>query len=249
MKTETALAAVGRRGNRRSLAWLAGGAILATLLAGCSTVSNISAENRALHQRELGIAAFNRGEYDEAKVRFQNALDAKPTDFRQHYWMGATELKLSRPVVAQTKFEYAWTLRQEDSEWTPKILDGIAESMFQQDLRDELVTFLGETSTRYGKTADYLREARYLVKIGDPDNAIVAYRKGVRLSTDGDPEPYIAIADFYESINDIPNAVTSLRYAYYLDPDSEAIADRFRQFGIVPGPTLKLEPPKPEMLN
>lgn len=243
-KTTVSTGSTQRFGGLR-LGMLAAAVMCTAVLSGCST---IPAENRAMNQRELGIAAFNRGEYALAHSHFLASVEAKPTGFRQHYWLGRTELVMGRPITAQSKFEYAWTLRQGDPEYTPLILDGIAEAIFQQDRRDALVTFLSDVSSRYGTTADYLREANYLVKIGDPDNAVVAFRKAARFSSRQDPAAYIAISDFYESINDVPNAIKSLRYAYYIAPTDPGIADRFRKFGIVPGPTLRLEPPKPDLL-
>ena len=45
------------------------------------------------------------------------------------------------------------------------------------------------------------------------------------------------------------NAVKALRYAFYVYPQHPEIPDRFRKFGLVPGPTLRTEPPKPELLH
>lgn len=206
-------------------------------------------QSRSRNQRELGLEAFRNGDYGEARYRFNQALEAKPDDFRQNYWLGRVELAQGNPLAAQRQFEYAWTVRGDDPQWTPKILDGIAESLYQQDRYDALHSFLAETTDRYGTTDSYLREAAYLVKTGDPDAAQVAYRKAARLSGQDDPAVYIAVAEFYESVNNVPEAVKSLRYAYYLDPENEQVAEKFRQFGLVPGPTLKLEPPRPQMLD
>jgi len=237
------------RAQRMTWTWARGLAAVAlaglTLAAGCRTVLD---QNAAINRREVGIAAYNRGEYELARQKFAAAIEADPTGYRSRYWMGKTELALGRPVVAQSEFEYALEVASKTAELRPDILDGLAEALYAQGNRDRLHTFLAEASIN-GTTRDYLREAKYLVATGDPDAAVVAYRKAVRFADRDDAGPYLAIADFYESVNDVPNAVTSLRYAYYIDPKEPTIPDRFRKFGIVPGPTLKLEPPKPQMLN
>lgn len=231
----------------RQTQWTAGAMGLALVLTaaglgGCTVVSATRAQN----QRELGVAAYNRGEYDLAQMHLRNAIEGAPTGAQQHYWMGRTLLAAGRPVAAQSSFEYALELVPLDPQWRPRILDGIAEAMFAQGLRDQLHSFLADCSTRYGTTADYLREASYLRKTGDPDGALVACRKAVRFAGDDSAEPYLAVADFYESINDVPNAVLMLRYAYWIEPQNRQIAERFRRFGIVPGPTLRLKPPDPD---
>ncbi len=220
----------------------------ALAMTACS-VSDVRKQTRAQNQRELGVAAYNVGNYAQARLHLEAAIEAKPGDFRQNYWLGMVELAQGNPLAAQRQFEYAWTVRQDDPEWTPKILDGLAESLLQQGRTDALHTFLADTASRYGTTDAYLREADYLVKTGDPDGAQIAFQKAARVSGRDDPAVYLAIAEFYESVNDVPNAVTALRYAYYLDPGNEKVAAMFRQFGIVPGPTLRLEPPQPDLLD
>jgi len=232
-------------GNRVLIGLLLAGVLA---LAGCS-VNDVRKQMRAQNQRELGVAAYNVGDYARARLHLETAIDAKPGDFRQNYWLGMVELAQGKPLAAQRQFEYAWTLRQDDPQWTPKILDGIAESLYRQDRIEALQTFLADTATRYGTTDAYLREAEYLIKSGDPDGAQTAYQKAARVSGQDDPAVYLAIAEFYQSVNDVPNAVTSLRYAYYLDPDNKAVSEKFRQFGIVPGPTLRLPPPQPDLLD
>jgi hypothetical protein len=94
-----------------------------------------------------------------------------------------------------------------------------------------------------------LRQARYLAKIGDLDSAKLAFRKAAYFAAGGDATAYLAIADFYLSLKDEVNAATALRYANYIDPNDPGIPKRFRQLGIVPGPSQQLEPPKPELFD
>ena len=145
--------------------------------------------------------------------------------------------------------EKALALRQDDPKITPRILDRLAQAYYEQDRPENLTAFLARTAEFYGQPRDYLRQAKYLVKVGDVDSAKLAYRKAAYFAPSGDASPYIAIADFYISIDDQTNAATALRYGYYVNPKDGEVADRFRQLGLVPGPTQSLEPPKPEMLQ
>ena len=79
---------------------------------------------------------------------------------------------------------------------------------------------------------------------GDIDQAKLAYRKAAFFALPGDAEPFLTLADFYESIGDTANAVTALRHAYTVTPKDRQIHDRLRRYGIVPGPTAQLPPEK-----
>lgn len=199
--------------------------------------------------RERASMATARGDLVTAELNYRKAVERNPTDHKAQYGLGLTLLAMNKPMQAQIALEKAWSLKPNRSEFVPGVLDALAQAYEMQNRPEMLVNFLAEAVDRYGTTADYLRQAKYLIKIGDLDGAKLALRKAAYFAKKGDAKPYLVIADFYEQINDVPNAVTALRYAYFVDEDHPAIPDRFRRHGLVPGPTLKLEPPKPEMLD
>ena len=209
-------------------------------LAGCQT---------SIMLRDQGQEALAQGNYQVAQEQFQRAIEKNATSYLTHYYLGLSYLKARRPLDAQLAFERARTLASSTSEKFEAILDGIAESLYQQKQYDNLHQFLEKSAGYYGETDDYLRQARYLVKTGDLDAARVAFRKAAYFAPSGDARPYLALAEFYESLNDVPRAVEALRYAYHVNPQNPEIADRLRRFGIVPGPTVAAEPPKPELLR
>lgn len=214
--------------------------LVATLLVqvGCETT---------LMMRDKGHAAMHLGDYEQAAGHYGRAVDKSPHDYLSQYYLGVAHLKQGQPLRAQLALERALTLRPQGSPHTDDILDHLAESMYQQGRYDSLHTFLDGSAKYYGRTQDYLRQADYLAKTGDVDAAKVAYRKAAYFARSGDATPYIAIADFYDSFNDVPSAIESLRYGYYVDPDNQEVADGLRKYGIVPGPTVAIEPPKPEL--
>lgn len=199
--------------------------------------------------REEGHEALDRGNAPEARESFAYAVERRPADAKARYGLGLAYLELNRPLDAQLAFEKALAVKYDDRELTDEILDGIAESLFRQERFEQLHAFLDETARYYGESDDYLRQARYLVKMGDLDAAVVAFRKAAYFADEGDAEPYLEMSAFYDSINDQPNALRSLRYAYWVNPEHPDIPDRFRTFGKVPGPTLREAPPKPELLR
>jgi tetratricopeptide (TPR) repeat protein len=210
---------------------------LPLLLTGC--------HNTAANLREDGRLALNRGQASTALVKTQQAADINPGSAQTQYQLGLIHLELDQPLQAQYALEKALAIRPNDRQLTPRTLDALAESLYRQDRMPNLFEFLGKQVKTYNTTRDYLRQGEYLAKAGDPDAARLAFRKAAYFANEKDPQPYIAIADFYTSVGDQPNAILSLRYANYVDPGNLDVAERLRRFDIVPGPTIAQAPPKP----
>lgn len=232
---------MSRTAFRHKLSAVAAAVLLPVLLlsVGCETQSMI---------REKGEVAYYAGNYEQAREHYARAVDRLPSDYRAHYNLGLAHLELDQPSRAQRSFEQAWTLRGRDPEWRPRILDQMAEAIYRQDRPERLQAMLEDAVRDGGTTQDRLRQAKYLMMIGDPDGARNAYRSAAYFAGGNDPRPYVAVADFYEAINDELNAVRALRWAYYVDQGNPEVAERLRRYGIVPGPTVAEAPPKPELL-
>jgi len=237
------MAILQSQSHRATLTSVLLGAILCLplLLTGC--------QKTAANLREDGRLALNRGHTDTALDLTLQAVEIDPGSPWTQYQLGLVYLELDKPLEAQYALEKALALRPDDKAFTPKTLDALAESLYRQDRIPNLLEFLDKQVETYASTRDYLRQGEYLAKSGDPDAARLAYRKAAYFADVDDPEPYIAIADFYTSIGDQPNAVTSLHYANYVDPGNRDAAERLRRFDIVPGPTISKAPPKPALLN
>jgi len=206
-------------------------------------------QKTAANLREDGRLAMNRGQADAALHYTQRAVDIDPSSARSQYQLGLVHLELDQPLQAQYALEKAHALSPDNKSLTPQILDALAESLLRQDRLPNLLEFLDKQVKTYATTRDFLRQGEYLARSGDPDAARLAYRKAAYFAEPKDPEPYIAIADFYTAIGDQPNAVTALHYANYVDPGNLDVADRLRRFDIVPGPTISKAPPKPALLR
>lgn len=215
-------------------------ACLALMITGCQT---------ALDLRNEGSLALNRGQNQLAVKKLTASIDRNPSIAISHYYLGLAYLNLDRPLDARYALKNAHALRANNKDLAPKIQDALAQALSRQDNPDDLFAFLDEMVATYGTTRDYLRQAEYLIKAGDPDAAQLSLRKAAYFADPGDAEPYLAIADFYTSLNDQPNAITALKYANYIDPGNPDAADHLRQFGIVPGPTISKAPPKPALLR
>ncbi|WP_428386695.1 tetratricopeptide repeat protein [Mucisphaera sp.] len=193
--------------------------------------------------REKGQAAQARGDHEAAIDFYLEGLQKNPADHRARFHLGEAYLATNQPLEAQLQFERVYAARPNDELLTPRVLDRLAEAIYQQDRPLDLFQMLEETAEARGTSRAYLRQADYLVKIGDHDQAAIAYKIAARFAEPGDPTPYLKAAAFYESIGDPANTALNLRYAIYVDPDNPTINPWFRKLGIVPGPTLPLAPP------
>ena len=220
-------------------------------LGGCQTGEADSAAFQSSNRRlkQAGFDSIQLRDWATARDKFSAAAQQRPDDDEAQYYLGVCELRLGRPSEAQFALERALTLRPNDPKITPRILDHLAEAIFRQNRPDSLRAFVTRTAESRGESRDYLRQAKYLAKIGDLDSAKLAFRKGAYFAPPGDATPYLAVADFYLSIKDKANAATAVRYAAYINPNDPGIARRFRKMGIVPGPSQQLEPPKPELFE
>ena len=219
------------------------GGLLAAMvisLAGCA------ANSYALRQQ--GKAAMADGNYAQAAEHFNASLKQSPTNVESLYLLGQADLKLNQPLDAQLALEKAVALSSPDSARMPGMLNDLAEAMARQHQDTQLRNFLQEQVNKRGTVGDYLRQGKYLARIGDMDKAKLAYRQAAYFAPPGDVKPYELLAKFYESINDIDDAKKAWRYAYYVKPGDPRIADALRRYNIVPGPTAKLKPPKPGMV-
>lgn len=226
----------------KSNRWLAAG------LAG-SVLLGVGCENNVVF-RERGYDHYRSQDYAAAAEDFQTAVDKKPADFMAQYYLGLSMLRQGRPVPAQVPLEQALALAPDDPTWTPKIADAVAESYYQQERYETLYGFLDNMiQTYHQQPVDFLRKARYLEKLGDADGQKAALQKAAYFAPANDASPYLAIADFYLAVNDVPNAIQALKYGYYVDPDSDEVKNGLRGLGIVPGPTIADAPPKPELID
>ncbi len=191
--------------------------------------------------RKQGMSALRRGSVRWAENRFEKALRQDPTDWKSLYYLGLVRLEQQLPLQAELLLGQSLILREDHSE-SADILDALAESLYRQGPggTTKLHALLARTTKNKGGSRDFLRQGAYLTKIGDMDGAKMAYHKAAYFAPPGDTAPLVALADFSNLIGDHDAAVDALRQAYSVDPDNQHVAERLREHGLVPGPTVAL---------
>jgi len=213
--------------------------LLTCVLGACATSTPVL--------RERGTKAMQAGQYERARTHFQRIVERDATDLNAQYTLGRIALNQDRPGDARTHFSVAHTIAQRKANPTPgvdQIIDGLAEAMFQSGDHTQLAGFLQSTLER-GDVGDYLRLADYYRRMGDPDNALVTYRKAIG-NAPRDARPYAELSEFYDDLGDRDKALRYLRMGYQLNPQYADLTERLRSFGVTPGPTAGLEPVVPE---
>jgi len=217
------------------------GLLAGLTLTGCET--NVS-------HRADGIGSMREGDTAAAIEYFQKAVEFRSTDFQAQYWLGVNLLKADDPLRAQAPLEQALALRPADASWTPRIADALADSYYRQGEVEKLYDFLDNMVTTYEQqSGDYARQAKFMGLLGDSDGQKLALEKAAFFAPAGDIKPYLAQADFYEAVNDVPAAIEALGFAYHTDPSAEIVKNRLRGLGVIPGPTVGKAPDKPALLD
>lgn len=205
------------------------------VVVGFLTLGGCESSNPRL--RMLGREALRVNDLSEAEHLLSKAVDQDPTDWESQWLLGKVYLKQNRPLDARLVLGRSWTTRDRHPE-TPEIVDDLAEALYQAQEHDRLKLVLDEASRRYTTSYDFMRQGKYLTKIGDIDNAIVAYRKAARFSAPKDAEPWLAIAGLYESIQDRKRAAEAYQQAYRVNPEDPRVLRGLERLGEIPGPTL-----------
>jgi tetratricopeptide (TPR) repeat protein len=217
---------------KRGFQWL-------TMAAGVLALAGCALPNEEL--RDRASTALFQHDIARADRLLTQAVEQKPTDWEAQFMLGKIRLEEGKYAQAQLLLEQALALHGEQSQ-TPEILDALAEAMYRQGDRAGLAGFLKQTASERQRPRDFIRQAWYLSKIGDPDGAALALKKAAAMAGKNNPYPYLEMADFYTEVNDTDNAILALRRAYTISPHNPQIAARLRQLGVVPGPTTLLPP-------
>ena len=202
------------------------------LLAGCSGP-------RSLERVRLdGDKNFTYNRYQQASADYQELIDRDPNDWRYRVKLAETLAILGEQDRAEEHLAIVAGVRPNDD----AIAERFAQAMFDAGHHDRLISYLQRRAHDTGSVHDYLRLGWFAVETGDADLAERALLTAARLDHGRTLEPQVALADFYLAAGDHEEGLRRLRMALYLDPANEAVRQRLRALGEVPGPSLAIVP-------
>jgi tetratricopeptide (TPR) repeat protein len=210
-------------------------------LGGCTTLPNDVLRQYAADDIRQNDMTGDKAALDQAHKYLAQAVEQEPTDAWAQYMLGQVDLRLKNPLAAESCFEQALVNRMGTLS-EPPILDGIAQSLLDQGDKSRLAAFLIQQAHDRPTVEGYLRQAKFLARMGDADGAALAFKKAARIAAKSDPTPYLAAAKYYGSIGDKADQVLALRRAYTADHDSTEVLVQLHLAELEPGPALLLPP-------
>lgn len=208
-------------------------------VAALAILSGCNATQRPLPVVKSSADYYSSAEnYSAAVVDYREYVDRRPDDVPMRVSLVKTLLLLDQPKEARIHAQVVHDLRPSSDEFA----DLLAQTLYESNERDALVSFCQKRVAERGRVADFLRLGTYSAKLGNVDEARVALSTAARIDNGVTVAPQIALADFYKQLNDPANEARRLKMALYIDPTNKIVLQRLEDLGDVAGPTAAIRP-------
>jgi Flp pilus assembly protein TadD len=198
---------------------------------GCQTRSLVAV-------RDSGDEHYRSGQYDAALTDYKEYVERRPTNPYVHRMMGKTYLKMGETGLAREQMYQAYAQRMEDDE----VFADLCEALYADKKYDDLHKLLRGRTLDRGRMRDWALRASYAEKLGDKDEAQLAWKTAAEVDQGKSVEPQLGLAKFYLGVGDRERARKRLAMAYYLDPMNAEVAGLAKQMGVIVGPTYGVMP-------
>lgn len=211
---------------------------LAVVLGSCGPTQKVQ---RTFALSELSMEARRAeqsGDLDRSLELWQQYVDRRPHAHFAEYELGLIETKMGLYTEAIGHLTTAHDLRPSNIEY----IEALADAYHQSGQVKGMMGLMRATVDEGEPGSGHLRLATYARRVGLLDEAKSAIRSAMIYSRGESAEPYIAMADLANQIGDAELEELALRQALWFDPASDVLNQRFLGLGIVPGPSLAIEP-------
>lgn len=208
------------------------------VLGGCSPSNKV---RRTLSLNNLHIRAAiaeDERDWDEAYALWSEYVDRRPQSALAEYRLGMVEMRLGRYRDAVGHLRVAHDLKPGDVEY----IEALAGALIASGDTEGLMTLLRQTVDEGEPGSGYLRMGLYAQEAGLLDEAREALSLAIVHGRGLSAEPYIAMADFGRATGNRELEIRNLRYALWFDRTDPEISSRLESLGVIPGPSLVLEP-------
>lgn len=207
-------------------------------LVGCESARKTFSTPPAVKLQQDGDHEFKWGRYESAAAFYKQILDRQPGNPDALEMYGRCMLELDRPAEAADVFLTATAHRPGDR----SLLFLLARAEFASGDYDRSFQLMRTWAIDNDDPEAWLLLAGFATELDDPDNARDAIERAIELDATGSAAAYLAAADLAERLGDTDLALRRLRQAYGIEAENAVIADRLREYGEVPGPTVVLPP-------
>ena len=212
-----------------ALAPMAGLAMTA-MLCGCATPSHVHVSR--------GETAYNAGAYEDALGHYNNALVNRGGNVDARIGLAKTHLKLEEPFHAREQMEMVYSVNPHD----PQVVELLAETMIASGDIAGMQALLSSAAQSSGMPADWDRLGRFLMQVGDLDEAKQALLMAAQLDQGQTAQYQVSLAELHKRSGDMASAKVRYRMALYAEPLNEEVKAALRAMGEIPGPTLAIPP-------
>ena len=181
-----------------------------------------SPQDRKIKHRERAISYFEKGQYQEARVEYQNVLQIDPADADAHYRLALTYLKLGgTPNLQLASSELSRTLELDSANRDAMLklgelyLLGNQPSKARQQAESFLVSAPEDTEALILRGRSLINEKRFQEGAAELKKAIELDPKNMN--------PYTDLALAYVLANDTAAAEAALKQALTINPRSTRI--------------------------
>ncbi|MBL4591489.1 MAG: hypothetical protein JKY96_05965 [Phycisphaerales bacterium] len=208
------------------------------LVPGCGAPRKIKttlASNEVLVQAG---AAEDAGETQKAYELWTRYVELRPHEAKGEYRLGRIENQLGKYADASNHLRIAHDLKPGNIIY----IEELASALANGGQHSELISMLNASASEGPDGSGYLRLARYAAQAGMMDEAREALLGAIAVNGRTSPTSHLAMADFARDIGDVDNEVLSLRHVLWFDPANAVILERIRSLGVIPGPSLAIDP-------
>ena len=207
-------------------------------LVGCESTMKTLSTPPSVKLQQDGDHEFKWGRYESAAAFYRTILDREPGNPEALEMYGRCMLELNRPAEAADVFLAVTAHRPGDR----SLLFLLAQAEFAAGDYDHSFQLVRMWAIDNEDAEAWLLLAGFAMELDDPDNARDAIERAIELDSTGSAAAYLAAADLAERLGDTDLALRRLRQAYGIEVENDVIADRLREYGEIPGPTVVLPP-------
>jgi len=193
-----------------------------------------SPEAKKARHRERAISYFEKGQYQEARIEYQNMIQIDPKDADAHYRLGLTFLKLGGIANFQQAFdEFSRTVELDKTNRDAQLKLGELYLLGNQPAKAREQADIVLAAAPQNADGLILR-GRSLISEKRYQDGIAELKKAIEL----DPknmQVYIDLARAYFAANDPTAAEATLKKALTLDPRSMEILSALGDFYVTTG--------------